>query len=165
MAEAVELTGMEYGGITPVGLPPDWPIFVAGQVAAAGPVVIGSGLRRSKLRLDGALLADLPDAQVVPDLALGAAASAACVQGGLSPDCGPASAASCSSPLEAAAVALVYPVDPVQTAEPAAGLGDDRRQRRHVPQREFRFGGQIDRALGHQHVGPEVAVGRGVRQT
>jgi prolyl-tRNA editing enzyme YbaK/EbsC (Cys-tRNA(Pro) deacylase) len=68
MAEAVELTGMEYGGITPIGLPPDWPVLVAAEVAAAGPVVIGSGLRRSKLRLDGALLATLPGAEVVPEL-------------------------------------------------------------------------------------------------
>jgi prolyl-tRNA editing enzyme YbaK/EbsC (Cys-tRNA(Pro) deacylase) len=68
MAEAVELTGMEYGGITPIGLPADWPVLVSAEVAAAGPVVIGSGLRRSKLLLDGALLATLPGGQVVPDL-------------------------------------------------------------------------------------------------
>jgi prolyl-tRNA editing enzyme YbaK/EbsC (Cys-tRNA(Pro) deacylase) len=68
MAEAVELTGMEYGGITPIGLPPDWPLLVSAEVAAAGPVVIGSGLRRSKLLLDGALLGTLPGAAVVPEL-------------------------------------------------------------------------------------------------
>ncbi|MEO6702449.1 MAG: YbaK/EbsC family protein [Jatrophihabitantaceae bacterium] len=68
MDDAVASTGMEYGGITPVGLPAGWPIFIAGQVAAAGQVVIGSGLRRSKLRIDGGLLAELPNAQVVPDL-------------------------------------------------------------------------------------------------
>jgi len=68
MAEAVELTGMEYGGITPIGLPAGWPVLVSAEVAAAGPVVIGSGLRRSKLLVDGALLATLPGGQVVPDL-------------------------------------------------------------------------------------------------
>jgi prolyl-tRNA editing enzyme YbaK/EbsC (Cys-tRNA(Pro) deacylase) len=68
MAEAVELTGMEYGGITPIGLPAGWPVLVSVEVAAAGPVVIGSGLRRSKLLLDGALLADLPGAEVVAEL-------------------------------------------------------------------------------------------------
>jgi prolyl-tRNA editing enzyme YbaK/EbsC (Cys-tRNA(Pro) deacylase) len=68
MAEAVELTGMEYGGITPIGLPADWPVLVSAEVAAAGPVVIGSGLRRSKLLLDGALLGTLPGAEVVPEL-------------------------------------------------------------------------------------------------
>ncbi|MDQ1722501.1 MAG: hypothetical protein QOI26_2235 [Pseudonocardiales bacterium] len=68
MAEAVELTSKEYGGITPIGLPAGWPVLVSAEVAAAGPVVIGSGLRRSKLRLDGALLGALPGAEVVAEL-------------------------------------------------------------------------------------------------
>ncbi|MGN6246616.1 MAG: YbaK/EbsC family protein [Motilibacteraceae bacterium] len=65
---AVELTGMEYGGITPVGLPADWPVLVDAAVAAAGPVVVGSGLRRSKLVLPGAALAALPSAAVLDGL-------------------------------------------------------------------------------------------------
>jgi len=48
-ADAVALTQMEFGGITPVGLPAEWPIFVDEAVVAAGDVVIGSGLRRSKI--------------------------------------------------------------------------------------------------------------------
>ena len=32
MDEAVTLTGMEYGGITPIGLPADWPILVDARV-------------------------------------------------------------------------------------------------------------------------------------
>ena len=50
---AVEWTGMEYGGITPVGLPEDWFVLVDSAVAAAPYVVIGSGVRRSKLALPG----------------------------------------------------------------------------------------------------------------
>lgn len=68
MADAVAATGMEYGGITPLGLPADWPIYLSEQVVTAGTVVIGSGLRRSKLRLDGPLLAELPGAELVPGL-------------------------------------------------------------------------------------------------
>jgi prolyl-tRNA editing enzyme YbaK/EbsC (Cys-tRNA(Pro) deacylase) len=68
MAEAVELTGMEYGGITPLGLPEPWPVFVDAAVVAAGPVVVGSGIRASKVVLPGALLADLPAARVVDGL-------------------------------------------------------------------------------------------------
>lgn len=68
MPDAVAATGMEYGGITPLGLPAGWPIYLASQVIAAGPVVIGSGLRRSKLRVDGRLLAELPGAQVLAEL-------------------------------------------------------------------------------------------------
>ncbi len=65
---AVAETGMEYGGITPVGLPAGWPVLVDAQVAAAAQVVIGSGLRRSKLLLPGPALARLPDARVISGL-------------------------------------------------------------------------------------------------
>ena len=68
MDEAVAGTGMEYGGITPIGLPANWPVLVDAAVAAADSVVIGSGVRRSKLRLPGALLAGLPAVEVVDGL-------------------------------------------------------------------------------------------------
>jgi prolyl-tRNA editing enzyme YbaK/EbsC (Cys-tRNA(Pro) deacylase) len=65
---AVAETGMEYGGITPVGLPPGWPVLIDAAVAAAPRVVIGSGVRRSKLTLPGAVLAGLPGAEVLDGL-------------------------------------------------------------------------------------------------
>ena len=61
-------TGMEYGGITPIGLPEDWPILVDAAVPAVPWVVIGSGVRRSKLVLPGKTLADLPGAVVLEGL-------------------------------------------------------------------------------------------------
>jgi prolyl-tRNA editing enzyme YbaK/EbsC (Cys-tRNA(Pro) deacylase) len=69
MELAVAETGMEFGGITPIGLPAGWPIYVDARVAAAGLVIVGSGVRRSKLVLPGGALDDLPDAEVVEDLA------------------------------------------------------------------------------------------------
>lgn len=69
MGDAVALTGMEYGGITPVGLPSDWPVLVDAAVLDRGVVVIGSGLRRSKLAVPGADLAALPGAEVIDGLA------------------------------------------------------------------------------------------------
>ncbi|ACU40565.1 YbaK/EbsC family protein [Actinosynnema mirum] len=69
MDDAVELTGMEYGGITPVGLPADWPVLLSPEVAAAPELVIGSGIRGSKLLVPGAVLAKLPGAEVVEGLA------------------------------------------------------------------------------------------------
>ena len=69
MDDAVALTGMEYGGITPVGLPAEWPVLVDAAVAAAPAVVIGSGIRASKLALPGELAARLPGAEVVEGLA------------------------------------------------------------------------------------------------
>ena len=62
---AQELTGMLQGGITPVGLPTDWAILVDAAVVAAGPVVIGGGVRGAKLLVDGADLAGLPGAEVL----------------------------------------------------------------------------------------------------
>ncbi|MGI8899578.1 MAG: YbaK/EbsC family protein [Nocardioides sp.] len=64
----VEETGMEYGGITPVGLPTDWRILVDAAVLDIDRAIIGSGVRRSKLVLPGALLAELPGAEVVEGL-------------------------------------------------------------------------------------------------
>jgi prolyl-tRNA editing enzyme YbaK/EbsC (Cys-tRNA(Pro) deacylase) len=65
---AVAETAMEYGGITPIGLPGGWPIFVDAAVDAAPRVVIGSGIRRSKLALPGGLLRRLPGATVLAGL-------------------------------------------------------------------------------------------------
>ncbi len=70
MDRAVEETGMEYGGITPVGLPTTWSLFVDARVVEQRLVIVGSGIRASKLILPGRLLADLPGAEVVDDLAL-----------------------------------------------------------------------------------------------
>ncbi len=69
MDTAVAETGMAYGGITPIGLPAGWPILVDAAVATAPEVVIGSGIRGSKLALPGKALADLPGAEVVEGLA------------------------------------------------------------------------------------------------
>jgi prolyl-tRNA editing enzyme YbaK/EbsC (Cys-tRNA(Pro) deacylase) len=68
MDDAVASTGMEFGGITPVGLPEDWPVLVDAAVAAAPAIVIGSGVRHSKLALPGALAARLPQAEVIEGL-------------------------------------------------------------------------------------------------
>ncbi|ACU95333.1 Cys-tRNA(Pro) deacylase, prolyl-tRNA editing enzyme YbaK/EbsC [Saccharomonospora viridis] len=69
MEEAVELTGMAYGGITPIGLPSGWPILIDQAVASAPEVVVGSGIRGSKLLVTGATLAKLPGAEVIDGLA------------------------------------------------------------------------------------------------
>lgn len=68
MERAVEETGMEYGGITPVGLPEAWRLFVDAAVVDIPVAVIGSGVRRSKLLLSGADLAELPGAEVLDAL-------------------------------------------------------------------------------------------------
>ncbi|HEY9292774.1 MAG TPA: YbaK/EbsC family protein [Microlunatus sp.] len=69
MDDAVAATGMEYGGITPIGLPADWPVLVDTAVTRRDWIVIGSGIRGSKVAIPGALAGKLPGAEVL-DLAL-----------------------------------------------------------------------------------------------
>ncbi len=69
MGFAVEASGMEYGGITPVGLPATWPVWVDGAVADTELVCIGAGIRGAKLVLPGAALLQLPGAERVDGLA------------------------------------------------------------------------------------------------
>ena len=68
MDRAVADTGMEHGGITPLGLPDGWRVLVHDALLDESVVVVGSGVRRSKLLVPGRLLADLPGAEVVPGL-------------------------------------------------------------------------------------------------
>ena len=67
--DALAATGMEYGGITPVGLPAGWPVLIDAAVVRQPHVIIGSGIRGSKLRLPGPLVAALPGAEVIEGLA------------------------------------------------------------------------------------------------
>ena len=65
MDEAVALTGMEYGGITPLGLPGGWPILVDDAILEVESAVVGAGVRRAKIALPGHLLSQLPHAEVL----------------------------------------------------------------------------------------------------
>jgi prolyl-tRNA editing enzyme YbaK/EbsC (Cys-tRNA(Pro) deacylase) len=60
---------MEYGGITPVGIPETWRLFLDSRVTEIETAIIGSGVRGSKLFLPGRLLGLLPRAEVIADLA------------------------------------------------------------------------------------------------
>ncbi len=68
MDVAVESTGMEYGGITPIGLPAGWPVLVDSRIAETDVIIIGSGIRASKILIPGALLARFPGVEVIEGL-------------------------------------------------------------------------------------------------
>ncbi|MET9763309.1 YbaK/EbsC family protein [Streptomyces sp. NPDC006372] len=70
MNTATEETGMEYGGITPLGLPGDWPVLVDAAVVDLPYVLVGSGRRRGKLLVPGKAFAELPGAVVLQGLGL-----------------------------------------------------------------------------------------------
>lgn len=69
MDEAVSKTGMEYGGITPIGLPVDWPILIDSNISTDDYFIIGSGIRKSKLVVSGKVLTSLTNTHLVTDLA------------------------------------------------------------------------------------------------
>ena len=66
---AVTESAMEYGGITPLGLPGSWRLLVDEAATTIEVAIIGSGIRGSKLFVPGRLLGLLPGAEVVTDLA------------------------------------------------------------------------------------------------
>ena len=69
LERAVTESGMEYGGIGPIGLPENYRVLIDSRVAEAKELIIGSGIRGSKLLLSGSALASLPDAEVIEGLA------------------------------------------------------------------------------------------------
>ncbi|MFG5719497.1 YbaK/EbsC family protein [Streptomyces murinus] len=68
METATGHSGMEYGGITPIGLPADWPLLVDSAVVDLPYVLVGSGRRRGKLLVPGKVFAELPGAVVLEGL-------------------------------------------------------------------------------------------------
>jgi prolyl-tRNA editing enzyme YbaK/EbsC (Cys-tRNA(Pro) deacylase) len=70
MDDALAATGMEYGGITPIGLPDDWPVLVDSTVAKQPWIIVGSGIRGSKLLVPGRVLAGLKNTEVIEGLGL-----------------------------------------------------------------------------------------------
>lgn len=68
--ETTRLTGMLVGGVTPFGLPPDWPIYLDEPALALDWAIVGGGNRSSKLKLDPRDLLLIPHAQRVSGLTL-----------------------------------------------------------------------------------------------
>lgn len=66
---AVTESAMEYGGITPIGIPEHWRLLLDSAATDVELAIIGSGIRGSKLFLPGRLLGLLPGAEVVHELA------------------------------------------------------------------------------------------------
>ena len=63
------LTGMTVGGVTPFALPDNLPLWIDARVMGCDRVVLGGGSRACKVVGPPTLLTDLPNAEVVTDLA------------------------------------------------------------------------------------------------
>ena len=64
-----ELTGMQIGGVTVFGLPPDLPIWVDSRVMERERIVLGGGSRSWKIIAAPSILTALPGVTVVDGLA------------------------------------------------------------------------------------------------
>src|SRR4051795_3084909 len=64
-----EITGMEIGGVTVFGLPPELPIWIDSRVMARPRVILGGASRYWKVISTPAILGALPGAEVVDGLA------------------------------------------------------------------------------------------------
>lgn len=69
MEQALLLSGMEYGGVTIVGLPNTLPILVDQAVLQQPQIILGGGNRSSKLLISPDQLHKIPGLRVVPNLA------------------------------------------------------------------------------------------------
>ena len=67
--ETRALTGMEIGGVTVFGLPPELPIWVDSRVMGCPRIVLGGGSRSFKVIAEPRILLALPRAEVVEGLA------------------------------------------------------------------------------------------------
>jgi prolyl-tRNA editing enzyme YbaK/EbsC (Cys-tRNA(Pro) deacylase) len=63
------ITGMEIGGVTPFAVPAGLPVWVDERIMAAERIVLGGGVRSTKVVGPPALLTALPGVEVVADLA------------------------------------------------------------------------------------------------
>ena len=65
-----DITGMELGGVTPVGVPASLPIWIDTRVMECENIILGGGNRTSKLVLPPDQLLKLPNSEAVEQLAL-----------------------------------------------------------------------------------------------
>ncbi len=67
--ETLELTGMAIGGVTAIGLPDALPLWVDDRIMALDKVILGGGDRASKIVVSPTIFEQLPNCEVVPELA------------------------------------------------------------------------------------------------
>ena len=67
--ETVEVTRMVLGGVTPIGLPTELPVWVNGAVMERDQIILGGGNRDSKIIVSPSVFEQLHGVEVVPGLA------------------------------------------------------------------------------------------------
>jgi len=67
--ETREMTSMEIGGVTPIGIAASLPIWIDESVMQRESIILGGGNRSTKLKVSPQVLTQLPGAEVVSGLA------------------------------------------------------------------------------------------------
>lgn len=67
--ETRKVTGMELGGVTPVGLSDDLPLWVDGRVVERPFVILGGGDRSTKIKVSPKVFDSLSNAEIISELA------------------------------------------------------------------------------------------------
>ena len=65
----LDKTQMEYGSITPIGLPDDWMILVDPLIKEQKQIIIGGGLVNAKISLPTELFLKIPNVEIVEGIA------------------------------------------------------------------------------------------------
>ena len=68
LEDVIQETGMEYGSITPVGLPHSWKVLIDSRLMLKEKIIVGGGKQISKLLVPTAFLKSLPNVEVVEGL-------------------------------------------------------------------------------------------------
>ena len=67
--ETTELTGMVLGGVTPLALPADLPLWIDQKVMEADYIILGGGSRSSKIKVSPDVFLNTPNTSIVDGLA------------------------------------------------------------------------------------------------
>lgn len=70
--EVLLQTGMEYGSITPIGLPTDWKILIDSRLMQKEKIIVGGGKQISKILVPTAIFKELQNVEIVEGLAVSA---------------------------------------------------------------------------------------------
>ena len=68
LEEIIEATGMEYGSITPIGLPENYHILIDPLVLDNERIIVGGGLKKSKILMPSQTLLEIPNSKIVENL-------------------------------------------------------------------------------------------------
>ncbi len=68
--QTIVLTGMEIGGVTPFALPENLPVYIDQKVMGLEYVILGSGVRSSKVKASPEILMKSPNTQLISGLSL-----------------------------------------------------------------------------------------------